>query len=141
MRSFRSTLGLVAALVAVVGGVARAGDFCITVTPGDTTRYVAKSFKVPGAGKCKPWHGVYLPSFASVSVSSGTACTSSDGGNLRIHLVTARATVAFHDYIVLPLPSLTDGTLDEIVPQFGEAVLHLTGISGGKCDPSKVPIP
>lgn len=76
-----------------------------------------------------------LPSFAGVSVSTGTACTSSDGTTLRINLVTSRETVAFNGYIVLPLPDLTDGTLSEIVPQFGDNVLNLTGISASKCDP------
>ena len=60
---------------------------------------------------------------------------------LRINLVTSRATVAFNDYIVLPLPDLTNGTLSEIVPQFGDDVLNLTGISASKCDPKLNPIP
>jgi hypothetical protein len=60
---------------------------------------------------------------------------------LRINLVTSRATVAFNDYIVLPLPDLTNGTLSEIVPQFGDDVLNLTGISASKCDPQLNPIP
>ncbi len=108
---------MVATLLAltVLGGSARAADFCIQVQPMDSTRYVGKNFRVPGPGKCKAWHGVYLPSFAPVSVSTGTACTSSDGSTLRINLVTSRETVAFNDYIVLPLPSLTGGTIDEVV--------------------------
>jgi hypothetical protein len=141
MRVSSMTLAVAAMVVAALAGAARAGDFCIQVGPSDPTKYVAKSFKVPSAGKCKTWNGVYLPSFAPVSVSTGTACTSSDGANLRINLVTSRETVAFNDYIVLPLPSLAGGTLDEMVPQFGPSVLHITGISAAKCEPSNVPIP
>lgn len=59
---------------------------------------------------------------------------------LRIHVISMRASVAFHDYIVLPLPALTGGTLDEIVPQFGTPPLHLTGIFASKC-PETEPIP
>src|SRR5215471_10026666 len=103
----------VAAVLGLLASTARAADFCITVTPTDTTKYVGKNFSVPGAGKCKTWNGVYLPSFAAVSVSTGTACTSSDGTTLRINLVTSRDTIAFNNYIVLPLPGLTNGTLAE----------------------------
>ena len=135
------TITCVATLLGMLGGAARAADFCITVSPTDTTRYVGKNFKIPGPGKCKSWNGVYLPSFAAVSVSTGTACTSSDGTNLRINLVTSRATIAFNDYIVLPLPDLTNGTLAEIVPQFGDDTLNLTGITAAKCDAKENPIP
>lgn len=135
------TITCLATLLGMLGGAARAADFCITVSPTDTTRYVGKNFKIPGPGKCKPWNGVYLPTFAAVSVSTGTACTSSDGTNLRINLVTARATIAFNDYIVLPLPDLTNGTLAEIVPQFGDDTLNLTGITAAKCDAKENPIP
>ena len=68
--------------------------------------------------------GSTLPSFAAVSVSTGTACTSSDGTMLRINLVSSRATVAFNDYFVLPLPDLTNGTLAEIMPQFDNDTLE-----------------
>jgi hypothetical protein len=140
MRVTATMFGALLALT-VLCGSARAADFCIQVQPNDSTRYVGKSFRVPGPGKCRPWNGVYLPSFASVSVSTGTACTSSDGSTLRINLVSSRETVAFNDYIVLPLPALTGGTLDEVVAQFGPDVLHIDGISAGKCTPSNVPIP
>lgn len=131
----------VALMLALLGSTANAADFCIVVNPLDSTKYVGKGFKVPPKGKCKSWDGVYLPSFANVSVSTGTGCTSSDGTTLRLHLVTARETVAFNDYIVLPLPSLTGGTLDEVVAQFGSSVLHIDGISAAKCDPKAYPIP
>lgn len=58
---------------------------------------------MPGRGKCKSWNGVYLPSFAAVSISTRTGCTSSDGTMLRLNLVTSRLGVAFNDYIELPL--------------------------------------
>jgi hypothetical protein len=131
-------LGLV---LAVLGGTASAADFCITVSPPDTTHYVGRGFTVPGKGKCKAWNGVFLPSFANVSVTTGTGCRSSDGTTLRLHLVSMRETVAFNDYIVLPLPSLTGGTLDEVVAQFGSSVTHIDGISAAKCNPKDNPIP
>jgi hypothetical protein len=121
--------------------VARAGDFCILVSPPDTTKYVGKGFSVPGKGKCKSWNGMYLPSFAAVSISTGTACTSSDGTMLRINLVTSRVGVAFNDYIQLPLPDLTNGTLWEVVPQFGNGPITISGISAAKCSPEDNPIP
>jgi hypothetical protein len=52
-----------------------------------------------------------------------------------------RETVAFNDYIVLPLPSLTGGTLDEVVAQFGASVLHIDGITAAKCEPKNISIP
>jgi hypothetical protein len=140
MSSARLVLTL-ATLLALLPGAVRAGDFCIIVSPTDSTKYVGKGFKVPGPGKCKSWNGVYLPSFAAVSVSTGTGCTSSDGTTLRINLVTSRETVAFNDYIVLPLPELTNGTLAEIVPQFGNDTLNLTGITASKCNAKDNPIP
>ena len=136
----RLSLLPILSLVAIATA-AHAADFCITVSPSDPTKYVGKSFKVPGKGKCKTWNGVYLPSFAPVSVSTGTGCTSSDGTTLRINLVTSRDGVAFNDYIVLPLPELTNGTLFEIVPQFGDSPLNITGISASKCDAKENPIP
>jgi hypothetical protein len=129
------------ALLLATATVAAAGDFCITVAPNDSTKYVGKGFSVPGKGKCKSWNGVYLPSFAAVSVSTGSGCTSSDGTTFRLNLVTSRDGVAFNDYIVLPLPGLTNGTLFEVVPQFGNQTLNLTGISAAKCSPKDNPIP
>lgn len=128
-------------LLGILGAAAHAADFCIVVGPNDSTKYVGKGFKVPGKGKCKSWNGVYLPSFAPVSVSTGTGCTSSDGTTLRINLATSRNGVAFNDYVVLPLPDLTNGTLFEIVPQYGNNPLNLTGITASKCDPKDNPIP
>lgn len=125
----------------LLGVTARAADLCITVSPNDSTRYVGRGFVIPGKGKCKAWNGVYLPSFANVSVTTGTGCTTSDGTKLRLHLVSMRETVAFNDYIVLPLPSLTGGTLDEVVPQFGPSVTRITGISAAKCNAKDNPIP
>ena len=139
MSAFRPALGLT--LLSLLLGAAHAADFCVTVSPTDSTKYVGKGFKVPRPGKCKAWNGVYLPSFAAVSVSTGTGCTSSDGTTLRINLVTSRETVAFNDYIVLPLPELTNGTLAEIVPQFGNDTLNLTGITAAKCSAKENPIP
>ena len=137
-----SHLSLLALLsLAAIAPVAYAADLCITVTPNDSTKYVGKGFRVPGKGKCKPWNGVYLPSFAAVSVSTGTGCTSSDGTKLRINLVTSRDGVAFNDYIVLPLPDMTNGTLFEVVPQFGNDTLNLTGLAATKCDAKDNPIP
>jgi len=140
MPSVRPALTL-AMLLALLSGAARAGDFCIVVSPPDSTKYVGKGFKVPGPGKCKSWNGVFLPSFAAVSVSTGTGCTSSDGTTLGLNLVTSRDGVAFNDYIVLPLPDLTNGTLFEIVPQFGNNPLNLTGITASKCNTKENPIP
>ena len=96
MPSARLVLTL-ATVLALLPGAARAGDFCIRVSPSDPTKYVGKGFKVPGPGKCNSWNGVFLPSFAAVSVSTGTGCTSSDGSTLRINLVTSRDGVAFND--------------------------------------------
>ena len=45
------------------------------------------------------------------------------------------------DYIVLPLPDLTNGTSFEIVPQGGNDPLYLTGISASKCAAEANPIP
>ena len=140
MTSSRALVACFASLC-LLAGTARAADFCITVVPTDSTKYVAKNFRIPGPGKCRSWNGVYLPSFAAVSVPTGTACTSSDGTVLRINLVSSRATVAFNDYFVLPLPDLTNGTLAEIVPQFGNDTLNLTGITAAKCKTTDNPIP
>ena len=137
-----SRTSLALALLLLTSAVAAyAGDFCIVVSPADSTKYVGKGFSVPGKGKCRSWNGVYLPSFAPVSVSTGTGCTSSDGATLRLNLVTSRDGVAFNDYITLPLPDLTNGTLFEIVPQFGNNPLNLTGISASTCSPKDNPIP
>jgi len=137
-----SRLSLLAFLsLAAIAPAAYAADFCITVSPNDSTKYVGKGFRVPGKGKCKPWNGVYLPSFAAVSVSTGTGCTSSDGTKLRINLVTSRDGVAFNDYIVLPLPDMTNGTLFEVVPQYENSTVNLTGITATKCDAKDNPIP
>jgi hypothetical protein len=141
MRPLRRSIALAVLVFGLVAGASHAADLCIVVNPGDTTRYVGRGFAIPAKGKCKPWSGVYLPSFANVSVSTGTGCTSSDGATLRLHLVTARENVAFNDYIVLPLPSLTGGTLDEVVAQFGSTVTHIPGITASKCDPKANPIP
>ncbi|MEW6268216.1 MAG: hypothetical protein AB1689_02825 [Thermodesulfobacteriota bacterium] len=132
---------LLALALGVVGGTAFAADLCITVNPADSTRYVGRGFTIPGKGKCRAWNGVYLPSFANVSVTTGTGCTSSDGTVLRLHLVSMRETVAFNDYIVLPLPSLSGGTLDEVVAQFGSTVTHIEGISAAKCKAKDNSIP
>ena len=35
----------------------------------------------------------------------------------------------YHNHFVLPLPDLTNGTLAEVVPQFGNDTLNLTGIT------------
>jgi len=111
------------------------------VNPPDSTTYVAKGFRIPRPGKCRPWHGIYLPSFEDVSVSTGTACTTSDGTTLRININTSREGVTFNDYIVLPLPELTGGTLSEVVPQFGDNPLLIQDISAAKCAASQNPIP
>lgn len=140
MRNVRLAMVLGLALT-TVGGTARAADLCIKVAPNDSTQYVGRGFTIPGKGKCRAWNGVYLPSFANVSVTTGTGCTSSDGTLLRLHLTSMRQTVAFNDYVVLPLPSLTGGTIDEIVPQFGSSVLHIEGVSAAKCNPKDNPIP
>jgi hypothetical protein len=76
-----------------------------------------------------------------VSVSTGTACTTSDGTTLRININTSREGVTFNDYIVLPLPELTGGTLSEVVPQFGDNPLLIQDISAAKCAASQNPIP
>jgi hypothetical protein len=131
-------LGLV---LAVLRGTASAADSCITPFPADSSHFVGRGFTVPGKGKCKVWNGVFLPSFANVGVTTGTGCRSSDGTTLRLHLVSMRETAAFNDYIVLPLPSLTGGTLDEVVAQFGSSVTHIDGISAAKCNPKDNPIP
>lgn len=132
---------LLALALALLGGTALAADLCISVNPPDSTHYVGRGFTIPGKGKCKAWNGVYLPSFANVSITTGTGCTSSDGTTLRLHLVSMRETVAFNDYIVLPLPSLSGGTLDEVVAQFGSTVTHIDGISAAKCNAKDNPIP
>ena len=125
---------LLFALCIPVVDAAHAADFCISVSPPDSTRYVAKGFRIPRPGK-------YLPSFDDVSVSTGTACTTSDGTTLRININTSREGVTFNDYVVLPLPGLTGGTLSEVVPQFGDAPILIPGISAAKCAARENPIP
>jgi len=90
----------------------------------------------------RPWTGFFIATFTSdPSLSAGTACTTTDGTNLRISVTSSRASVAFTDTFLLPLPTLANGILDEIVAQFGPTVNHFTGISAGGCNPKTPPLP
>jgi hypothetical protein len=121
---------------------AGAGDFCIHPSIGGAT-FVGKKFKPPRPGQCRAWNGFLLLSVTPVAVSTGTACTASDGSALRLQLTSARAASAFVDYIVLPLPAATGGTLDEfLVGQSGTSPsFHLGGMEQVACDPKRVPVP
>lgn len=136
-RIFRS-IALATALATALPAAARAADFCID--EGGSI-FVAQGFKVPDKGKCKTWKGFLLVPGLPVAISAGTGCTTSDGSALKLHLVSSRAADFSSSYITMPLPSLTGGTNDEIVPELGSTRVHFTGLTAGPCNPKKVPVP
>jgi hypothetical protein len=142
MRNRLLGLSLVTLVLFTTATPTAAGDFCID--EGGGSIWVGKNFRLPRPGQCKPWHGFLLTSFSNVSLSTGTGCTASDGTKFRLHLSNIRENVVFEDYIILPLPSLTNGTNDEYItapPALTGLVTHFTGLQRIPCTPSKVPVP
>lgn len=88
---------------------AQAADFCIVQTGGLGLTYVGKAFTIPTKGKCKSWLG-FTTLASAPFITTGTACTSTSGANLRLALTTALpsdgAGVVVDD-IVIPIPLAT----------------------------------
>src|SRR5262245_54111070 len=132
MKRILCSIAMATVLTTSLGTAAHAADFC--VDEGGVI-FVGQGFKVPGKGKCKTWKGFLLVPGLAVSISAGTGCTTSDGSALKLHVVSSRATDFSSSYITMPLPSLTGGTNDEVVPEFGPGRSHFTGLTAGPCDP------
>jgi hypothetical protein len=122
---------------------ASGADYCISFGPSSTEQFVGKKFKVPKPGQCKPWNGFLVTSFSNVSISTGTGCTSSDGTTFRLNLATTRENFAFQDYVVLPLPAATGGTLSEFLTGQTGTDPHFTfdDMRGAPCDLKTFPVP
>jgi hypothetical protein len=138
MQRILRSIAMATALAAALGTSADAADFCID--EGGSI-FVGQAFKVPGKGKCKTWKGFLLVPGLPVAISAGTGCTTSDGSALKLHVVSSRAADFSSSYITMPLPSLTGGTNDEIVPELSSKRTHFTGLTAAPCDPKKVPVP
>lgn len=104
----------------VAASTAEARDFCFnssSATP--SILVVAKDFKLPRKGKCKPivgWDAGYY-GFAFGRPASGTACLNTAGDALHVG-VTIHATRTpgnadeqLQVYMDLPYPALTGGTV------------------------------
>jgi len=122
---------------------ARGADYCIRFAASASEQFVGKKFKVPKPGQCKPWNGFLVTDFSNVSISTGTGCTSSDGTTFRLNLSSIRENFSFQDYIVLPLPSATGGTLHEFLTgQTGtDPDFTFDDMRGAPCDPKTFPVP
>jgi hypothetical protein len=142
IRTFRrlaTTFATAAALATAIPALSHAGDFCITTGPNT---WVGKNFKIPGKGKCHPWAGFETAEYDGVT--TGTACTASDGSHVRFTLTTVRIgyPVVFIDAIELPLPNLFPGTYRDNSPDIGLGTNHVVGtVGGGPCNPSDMPVP
>lgn len=102
----------------VVPAAAHARDYCFnssSVTPA--VLIVAKDFKVPRRGKCRPivgWDAGYFV-FADARPASGTACLNTAGDTLHVG-VTIHATFSAYGteeqlqvHMRLPYPALSGG--------------------------------
>ena len=72
-----------------------------------------RKFKVPAHGSCSPVAG-NVPTSGDNRVVSGAACTKSDGSLLEMHLDIQTGVNVYQDYVQIPLPSLSGGTVQQV---------------------------
>jgi len=138
----RAVVGGLSILV-LVPGVSMAKDFCINFTAFPTSGFVGRGFTVPGKGQCKPFTGFFTA--ANNSPATGTGCTSTDGSNLSLTILSSEPEspglpgATFIDSISLSLPSHSgvDNATQDI--STGAAVINTFDVTGAAC--SKVVIP
>jgi hypothetical protein len=58
-----------------------------------------------------------------------------------LNLANVRENFSFQDYIVLPLPSATGGTVSEFLTGHTPPHLIFNDMRGAPCDPKTVPVP
>ena len=92
-------------------GVAGAADFCIQYGNGlFTTTLVAKSYRQPRKGQCKPIAGIkHYSGISDRAIVTGTACTSSDGTALRLVWTEFHPGDVMYKRIDMPLPLGQEG--------------------------------
>ena len=74
----------------LVAGPASAADYCLDISG---VQFVAKKFKLPGKGKCKPFAGFCSTCGAQVNSLSGSACTAADGSHARFNVTLVTQTI------------------------------------------------
>ena len=130
-------------IVLVLGAVAEAADFCVSLNGGQNI-FVGKAFRVPSKGSCKAFSGFRQGS--SLDLVTGNACTDSTGSEVEFNLMGSAppgiaALEAFN--FSLPLPSLTGGGGDDkVVIGAGIGLLDYS-LAADKvaCSPPVVPVP
>jgi hypothetical protein len=86
-----SHLLLLLGLIAPVQSFA-AEPYCIAVSGGfgnGGTTFVARSFSLPGDGKCTPWSGYTKTADTVILTTTGTTCLSSDSKALTVSVSSA----------------------------------------------------
>jgi hypothetical protein len=79
------TSTLVVALILGLGGLALAGDLCVSSNETDTI--VAKNFTVPKKNTCRPFVGFARSSGFYTGTVTGAACVASDGTAMGLDLL------------------------------------------------------
>ncbi|HZR81176.1 MAG TPA: hypothetical protein VFD92_08765 [Candidatus Binatia bacterium] len=130
--------GVLAALL--VADQASALDMCFQ--SGSGLLFVAKSYKRPGPGKCRPLTG-YEASTAVPHPATGTVCLNAFGTLLYVHWSALIDDGDGADYGVrtrLPYPSLTEGRSSWIsTTSSGTSSGVANGVSAYRCEPAPMP--
>lgn len=125
----------------LLAGQASAIDMCFQT--GGGVLFVAKSYKRPSAGKCRPLTG-YEGSQAKPHPATGTVCLNAYGTTLYVHWNVQlydgyQDLVHYSSRTELPYPSLTNGTSTfTLVRPSGTDDGYFNG-SAYRCEPAPLP--